>query len=85
MEQLNAERMCEMSREIIKIELNKDNVLILKTDMFLKQDALNAIQKNIIKGLEEGVAIIPNGFSYEILKHNQIKDEIIASEKAWQK
>lgn len=67
--------------EPIKIQVNAGNILVLKTDMPLRPDHLNAIQKSIVNQLKEGAVIIPNGFSYEILKPNQIKDELIPSGK----
>ena len=69
--------------EPIKIQVNEGYVLILKTDMLLRPDLLNAIQNSVVRQLKDGVVVIPSGFSYEILKPNQIKDETIPSGKEW--
>lgn len=68
--------------EPIKIQLNKDDILILKTDVLIHPKDLEKIRKNVADQAKEGTVIIPHGFSYEILKTNQIKDEIIPSGKA---
>lgn len=69
--------------EQIKIQLNKDDILILKTNVLIHPKDLEKFRKDVADQAKEGTVIIPYGFSYEILKTNQIKDEIIPSGKEW--
>jgi len=52
------------------ITINKSEVLILKADMLLSQDHLRKIRADILEQIEEGVVVIPSGFSYEIWKRD---------------
>lgn len=51
-----------------RITIKKNDCLVLKNERFFKLRKLKRIRKNIIRQMEEGVVIIPNGFSYSIIK-----------------
>lgn len=58
------------------IKINKTEVLILKTDVIMRPDEIKAIRKDIIRQIEEGVAIIPAFFSsYAILNRAESAQE----------
>lgn len=52
------------------ITINKGEVLILKADMMLSNRCIENLRNYILSQIKEGVVIIPNGFSYEIWKHD---------------
>ena len=52
------------------ITINQSEVLILKADMMLSKDHLEAIRRDIAEQAESGLVIIPSGFSYEIWKRD---------------
>jgi len=58
------------------IKINREEILILKTDMLLHPRELEKIRNDVIRQIEEGNAvIIPNGFTYTICKRDCLKQE----------
>ena len=51
-------------------ESETSKVLILKADMLLSQDHLRKIRADILEQINEGIVVIPSGFSYEIWKRD---------------
>ena len=52
------------------ITINKNEVLILKSDSMHPNTVLEEFREYIKQQIKEGVVIIPTGFSYEIWKRD---------------
>lgn len=57
------------------ITINKNEVLILKTDLLLHPRDVEKIRNDIINQINSGAVIIPNGFSYTIRKRNHLEQK----------
>lgn len=58
-------------KEEIKIRISEEDILILKTDMLLKQCDFEKIRADVSAQIKTGVVTIPNGFSYEVIKNKE--------------
>lgn len=61
----------------LSTRIGKNNVLILKPEMMLSPSDLLSVQNLILQQIEEGVVIIPSGFSYEIMKPETTNSAIV--------
>ena len=57
------------------IIINKDEVLILKTEMLLHPRDVEKVRNDVIRQIEGGAVIIPNGFTYTICKRDCFEHE----------
>ena len=57
------------------ITINKDEVLILKTEMLLHPRNLEKVRNDVIRQIEGGAVIIPNNFTYTICKRDCLEQE----------
>lgn len=39
--------------------MERDNLLIVRTGLFMKPDAMNALRQNILEQVKDGVVLIP--------------------------
>ena len=60
--------------ESVKINKDKGEVLILKANTMLRDSDLQYIRDKAIKQITEGVAIIPCGFDFDILRRGRLID-----------
>ena len=65
------------------IKINKDNgeVLILKTDLLLHPRNIEKIRNDVIRQIEGGALIIPNGFAYAICKRDCLEHPEVVTRK----
>ena len=57
------------------IAINKEEVLILKTEMLLHPRDVEKVRNDVIRQIESGAVIIPNGFTYMICKRGELAQE----------
>jgi len=57
------------------ITINKDEVLILKTELLLHPRDVKKVRNDVINQIKGGAVIIPNGFSFTICKRDCLEQE----------
>ena len=55
-----------------KVKLEKNEVLILKTNMMIHPQETERIRADLVRQSKAGIITIPNGFEYEIV---QVEEE----------
>lgn len=65
----------------IKINMDKGEVLILKTDLLLHPKSIEALRNDIAKQIEGGAVIVPNGFAYAICKRDCLEHPEVVTRK----
>ena len=57
------------------IIINKEEVLILKTEMLVHPRDVEKVRNDVIRQIKGGAVIIPNGFTYTICKRDCLEQE----------
>ena len=65
----------------IKINMDKGEVLILKTDLLLHPKSIEALRNNIAKQIEGGVVIVPNNFTFAICTRDCLEHPEVVTRK----
>ena len=60
-------------QQLDPIKINKDEVLILKLEVLIHPKEIEKIRNDIIRQIEGGVVMIPNGLQYEICKREELE------------
>jgi hypothetical protein len=56
--------------------IDKNEVIVIKTDLLLHPRDMEIVRKDFLRQMERGNAIIlPPGFSYEVVKRENIEQE----------
>ena len=69
--------------EKIKTAINKNSLLILQTKMMLPPSVVSTMQREIARQMTEGVIVIPNGFSYELVSQKTDSPNVVRCKDCW--